>query len=1099
MKDKTDRLVNDFFRLTHVQAETAFERVRDVVVTAGAGSGKTRTLVARYTSLLADGYSPRRVVAVTFTEKAAREMRSRVRDAVRILAQSPELGIESEQDRWVALGTQLDSARIGTIHSLCAELLRAHPAEAGIDPRFSVLDEGISAVLRAQAVEDTMTFLVNHSQNARLFEFLHTEHVRRLVKYLLGHRLEAREALNQKQDINQLICLEVSRILKFPQIAEPLAYLQSIPQPDLLVNENPKLAEMVITLREVWSAGEFALMGNDIYTCATNFHMARRTYMNGRVGARDSLVKKAVADLRQAYDDVLDPFMGGSRSSSTPPEREGEILLAELLPLVYSAFHYADQSYQAALKLRRALDFDDLEYGAVQLLKNEQIRSRWQAEVDALLVDEFQDTNSRQREIVEGLAGRPGKLFIVGDDRQSIYRFRRADVTVFKEKQNQVKNEDGLVRNLDQTYRAHAPLLDVVGDLLSYVMGIYPDPFRPFYVPYSPLVAARSDIPEHLSSPHVEIVYAVDENAEKARPATARALADRLLQLKQEGQIRYWNDVALLFRAASGFGDYEDAFEDYGIPFVTVSGRGFYDRPEIRDVLNILRALVNPSDDLALAGLLRSPAFGISDAGLYRLRYQNNQSVPYFSALYGDLSILDEHDLASAERTIYILGVLLPLVDRIPVADLLKKLVDITDYRAILATRDYGSRLWRNLDKLIDDALVSGQVNVRDFLQYLSTISDVGAREGEAPAEGQGAVRLMTIHKSKGLEFPLVVLADAGRKPRDASENAYLLPHIGLTFKLKPVSLAYSFSKWQDDLQNEAEAQRLLYVALTRAKDKLIISGHAVPAKEKSSGYSGWMDELANAAGLPGSDGQESPLLQMLTTSGGNKIRAWHCNQSLATAGAISQPEREDLQERHEFSLYKPLYESTKKQSTNDEPDELRTWRATGAGKLVPQRVIGEMFHKAMEMWLFPDNVNFLPFLESAALNAGLVSTTQRVEAVRRVLELLERFQEHSLWAEINTARERYHELPYTRQDEARTESGYIDLLYRTDTGWHAVDFKTEVIPGEALGRKIQKDHQAQMDRYASALKTLLGQPASLHICFLDYIGRVKLVDPYTV
>jgi len=170
-----------------------------------------------------------------------------------------------------------------------------------------------------------------------------------------------------------------------------------------------------------------------------------------------------------------------------------------------------------------------------------------------------------------------------------------------------------------------------------------------------------------------------------------------------------------------------------------------------------------------MAGLLRSPAFGLTDTALYQLRWQNAAPVPYWTALQGDLSVLDNSDQPRAARALIILKDLLPQVDRIPVSELLKKLVDATDYRAILAVDDNsgtGGRLWRNLDKLLADAQTSGQVNVRDFLDYLITINDAGAREGEAPAEAQGSVRLMTIHKSKGLEFPIVVLADASREPK---------------------------------------------------------------------------------------------------------------------------------------------------------------------------------------------------------------------------------------------------------------------------------------------------------------------------------------------
>jgi ATP-dependent helicase/nuclease subunit A len=226
--------------------------------------------------------------------------------------------------------------------------------------------------------------------------------------------------------------------------------------------------------------------------------------------------------------------------------------------------------------------------------------------------------------------------------------------------------------------------------------------------------------------------------------------------------------------------------------------RVFYNRPEVRDVLNLLQALADPWDDLAMAGLLRSPAFGLSDDALYHLRWLSGSKQTYWGALQGDLASLPEPDQGYARRALELLSRLQPWVDRLPVSELLKRLVDGVDYRAILASaQSAAARLWRNLDKLMADAQVSRLVNVRAFLEYLDTLRDVGAREGEAPADAGGAVRLMTIHKAKGLEFPLVVLADAARQRRNTNEAAYLLPGTGLAFRLDRCQAVPCFTAWQ--------------------------------------------------------------------------------------------------------------------------------------------------------------------------------------------------------------------------------------------------------------------------------------------------------------
>ena len=1087
-----DRVVSSF-GLTPAQQTAALERDRDVVVTAGAGSGKTRTLVARYVSLLADGYSPRSVVAITFTEKAAREMRSRVRQALNDLI--GQTASEVERQGWVDLSAEMDSARIGTIHSLCSEILRAHPAEAGIDPKFDVIDEGLAAVLRVQLVEDAMAVLVERPEFAPLFNILGISPLTDLLAFLLDHRLEAHETFEKDIDSTQVICQVLQTSLDDPAMLNCIEELRSMRGPGLLQDAGDKLAIQVQDLLALWSEAHEALATGDLVACAGFLFQARREKMRGNIGNKSSRAKEIVAELKDVYDLSLGPIIGGKDAKDSPPDAGSETRFTQALELIRPAFDLLSSSYKEALRQRQALDFDDLEDGAAQLLKRQEIRTKWQDEIAALLVDEFQDTNERQRQIAEALAGLPGRLFVVGDARQSIYRFRRADVTVFRSIQQRVKAQGGLVINLDQTYRAHEPLLVAAGDLLGEIMGTAEDPSRPYYVPFSPLRAYRKTAPAYISGPHIELVLGAGEDSARARPMAARALAFRLLELKRQGQIRTWDDVTLLMRASTGFAAYEDAFEEACIPFVTVAGRGFYDRPEIRDVINLLRALADPADDLAMAGLLRSPAFGLTDTALYQLRWQNADPVPYYTALKGDLLVLDSADHARAVRTLAILNELLPQVDRIPVAELLKKLVDATDYRAILAVDDssgVGGRLWRNLDKLLADAQTSGQVNVRDFLDYLTSINDAGAREGEAPAEAQGSVRLMTIHKSKGLEFPIVVLADACREPRGGSDSTYLMPDLGLAFKLDSPPMLYRLAKWQDKCQNEAETQRLLYVALTRAKDKLIISGHTTPNSKGEWNTKAWLEELCAASQL-----DVNTLVQQagteieVQTKSGQAVCAWVIPAETSELNRDEPLAANIPQESNSVPIYAPLLEPM---PPEDQPEDILPWRVTGSIAAIPAGVIGQMVHKAIELWLFPDNPNLIPLLETAAQNAGLAQLSQQTAAVRQAINYLARLQNHPLRKEIEAATERYHELPYSRMVKENAETGYIDLLYCSPTGWQIVDFKTDSIQSAAERAELVIKYTWQMHKYAGALETLIGKQAQTRICFLDDCGDISLV-----
>ncbi len=874
-------------------------------------------------------------------------------------------------------------------------------------------------------------------------------------------------------------------------------------------------------LLAAWQQAEQAMADGDWAEACGWLFQARRKHMGKQAGSAKSIAKGLLGALREAYDNIFNPWMGGASSQDAPPDPAVERWFAQALPLVCQVFEHLLQTYQAALRQRQALDFDDLEAGAAHLLAQPEIGRLWQQEVSALLVDEFQDTNARQREIVRCLCGpQAGRLFVVGDARQSIYRFRRADVTVFRRLQQEIRARGGLVVDLNLTYRAHAALLEATGDLLARVMGDQPDPQRPYYVPFAPLHSDHEAPRSHAQAPFIEFILGGGEEAETARPAAAQALAQRLLELRQAGQIQRWDEVALLFRASTGFPAYEAAFEAGGIPFVTVAGQGFYNRPEIRDVLNLLRALADPWDDLAMAGLLRSPAFGLSDTALYQLRWNGAVTQPYWLALQGDLGRLGEADQEYARRALGILNELLPLVDTLPVADLLKRLVDRVDYRAILATAGSlngptgegpaaansagaAERLWRNLDKLLADAQASRMVNLRRFLEYLDSLRDVGAREGEAPAEAEGAVRLMSIHKAKGLEFPVVVLADAARRPHNTGAPAYLLPETGLAFKLDQpeTPLLYRMARGQDARQGQAEEKRLLYVALTRAKEKLLISGHCTATQSRWKA-DGWLGELLEAGGVDLATAFDAGQALETATPSGRPLRVWACSGE-SPAVNVAAPAAGPWPELPGEPLYRPL-EAATAQAAAAEPDTMtavdpepaelpRPWRVTGERLRPPAEAVGRLVHHAIQRWLFPNQPQFAGYLDLAALETGLADPAQRAEAIQIAGQLLERLQRHPLWQEIEHSLERHHEVPYSHLLANRLDSGFIDLLYRTQEGWQIVDFKTDSLRGPAERGVAIERYTAQMQRYARAVQALLRQPMRVRLCFLDDQGKVSL------
>ncbi len=1082
----------DTFDLKTKQLEAAQERWRDVAVAAGAGSGKTRTLVARYVALLAEGHPPRAVVAVTFTQKAAREMRNRIRHAVQAWHLNPACP-PAERVRWADIEADIDTARIGTIHSLCAAILRAHPAEAAVDPRFTVLDEGLAATLKAQAVDDALAWVQTQTTLLPLFQAFTVADLTACLTTLLKAAFETPLVSSALAERWQTATGRALRdFVEAPEIAAAIAdlrHLQSARQ--LVADAGDKLAPQVDGLLTQWDRLEEALAHAQGARAALALFTLRREYSGGKVGKKGQ-AKEAVKLIRETYDAHLNDWLGGKKPEDVPPDPALEAQFPDLIERLGQLLTQARANYQTIKDQRQALDFDDLEAKTAQLLSLPALRTRWQTHLHSLMVDEFQDTNARQRFIVKALVGEPGRLFIVGDAKQSIYRFRGADVTVFRALNQEIRAEGGLALELNTTFRAHAALVTALNELLTQVL----EPATrgaDYAVPFAPLVAARAAPRTPPLAPYIEFLAGYG-NAIEARPVAAQLLTHRLRELHDQHHVA-WGDVALLFRASTGFPAYEAALEAAGIPFVTLAGRGFYDRPEVRDVLNLLRALADPWDDLALAGLLRSPAFGLSDVALYQLRHPpTGEVLSYRSALTGELSQLAPAEQALAQRAHTFIQDLTALIDRVPVPELLAQVLDRTHYRAILATVPHGARLQRNLDKLVADAHASGLLRVGEFLEYLENLQAAGAREGEAPTEAGGAVRLLTVHRAKGLEFPVVVLADAAREARSGADSVLLMPEFGLVAKpdrWPSPPLIFKYARAVEEAQAAAESARLLYVALTRTQEKLIISGHF-----SDRALTGWLGQLAAAAGVNLAQMSQKPgewHFVTLPTSG--QSVAAQVQLTLLEEGvtpAPTPPPAEPSTDSSAVALFRPLtLPASPEESSERVARHLR--RITGHTSRTDGTVVGTLVHAALRRWCFPGDIGLERLLTATAKESGVVMPDDVARHLAHATELLSRFRAMPQWAEINVARQRgdaHPEIPYSHP----ASRGILDLLYRRNDGaWLVLDFKTDAIYSDSqLAELLATDYRAQLARYRQAATQLVGQPVQTHLVLLDYLGAVQ-------
>jgi ATP-dependent helicase/nuclease subunit A len=1081
------------------QEKAVTDSARAIAVTAGAGSGKTLSLVGRYLHLLEQGYPLRSILAITFTEKAAREMRSRIRDSL------SRISTDVAQDKnssFILHHSSLDSARIGTIHGLCAEILRAHPAEAGLDPAFEVLEEGLSAALQAEAIDSALAWASTDEQSATLFGVFKENELRQILNALMSRRLDVKSLdtgntdLQGKEKFASGLASYLTEFLDTPNWSDIFSNLSarhaSSPEDKLELARQSVLAHWT----EI-QAARAAQNWDAVLTSLAALRKATSTQGKKENWTDIETIRAAMSDLRQIYDDHLKFLAEKSRFALDEQ-------LAAHLPAIHRLLDQTLLEYQSHKDERHAarLDFDDLEGLTARLLtEHPEVRAQLQSELRAVLVDEFQDTNDRQRQIVYALTGfdpqsqivnrKSCDLFIVGDSKQSIYRFRSADVTVFRQVQSDIQSFGGELIDLDLTFRAHKSLLQNLNNLLAPILGGTDDPARPYAVPFAPLRAYRQRPErENIQPPFIEFHLGLGENADQGRASAAQALAQRLREL-HETEGFAWGDMALLFRSSTAYTVYENALEVANIPFITIAGRGFYDRPEIRDLLNALAAIADPTDDLALLGLLRSPGFAIPDAEIYRLRFPTSSPVKLIDSLRASNA-----DSAFSLHISSLLEELHSLSSRAPAAAVLKRLLDLTHYRAILASDPNGARMIRNVEKLLADAHRSRLVSLTDFLAYIQTLRDVGLREGEAPADASsaGAVQLMTVHKAKGLEFPLTVLADAAYEHRGNSNKIQLTDALLLDLRDEDFhSTAWQLASRLEEDRAEAEDNRLLYVAATRAKEKLLVSGHVKLKKGGALSLAGWLDkfdldqiqisgEISTPQHFPLNDGILAKVYPASTDSASSAPQ-------LESASQTESPRESDLLEPLIPSL--PFVDEKTRDRESDPPQ--RVWRIISKTKTprAPSWLLGRLVHEALRRWHFPDD-GFEKFLRPFALESGLTDPKEIHAAIQESRRLLERLRAHPLFAELDSA-ERHHEVRFDLP-EGR---GIIDLLYRTPSGWSIIDFKTDEVRSDAEAQSAisRERYDRQVERYAQAVATQLGVQAKTRLVFLNVKNSLAIFD----
>ena len=842
---------------TPEQAAAIAVRGKDVLLEAGAGTGKTGVMVDRYCRLVCDsGLSPDAVLAFTFTDKAAAELRQRIRTE---LARRAERG--SERAATVLAG--IGGAWITTIHGFCNRVLAAHPVAAGVDPGFRVLDAPETARAAREAFDDALVEFLANGDTARE-ETVAAYDVEGLRGMVVAIHAELR-----------------SRGLASPALPEPPP-----------VDPEAAIRKAVDAARECLEE----LKENDPKRELPERALARLG-APGPAPTLDELLSlstpskaKALAPYKEAIEAAI---------ARTAEAGEGGTVyrhLAELLRLFSSRF-------EAAKERRAGIDFEDLQILAARLLERAEIGEHYRGRFRQILVDEFQDTNRLQLRLIEALRGPKTELVVVGDELQSIYGFRHADLEVFRRRREEIdRRADAELMRLSGNFRSRPDVVGAVNLFGEALLGAAYTPLRVGVTgsnPVTPAVELLLTARDGWDEDGIELEPAIDGATPLNCLAEARAVAERLRELADQGVPR--GEMVVLLRAFSHLDAYEDALERAGLRPYVVGGRGYWSQQQVADVCALLAVIANPLDDHALFGALASPACAVAPDTLWLLRAAAGKRRHVWPALEcaadadrvvpfapdackrnHDLGLAEPErldDMPEAERELLAtfvarIAALRKRGPRLSLAELIEAAVTETGYDLAVLSRPAGEARFANVRKMARLAAEFEQREGRDlrgFLDFLAARAESDAEaQAATAAEGHDGVRIMTVHNAKGLEFGVVAVPDLSRRLLGAGRSPLLAlgreeqPRVGLRLVRlgsPKIDLFEYGALCEEAAEREAEEElRLFHVAATRARERLIVSGVVNPNPGKETKGRPVIERLVETLGVPRDEDSTVPV-----------------------------------------------------------------------------------------------------------------------------------------------------------------------------------------------------------------------------------------------
>lgn len=1062
--------------LTDSQKKAVETINKNVAVNAGAGSGKTRVLVERYIYLLENGDIPfgkeiESILAITFTNKAAAEMKERVRKSISEKA--------NEDKKWTRIYRDIEKSNISTIHSLCLKILRENPVEGKIDPRFSLLETYESNKILREVIED---LLINGIER--------NDETLQLIRYFTPSSID--KSNNSLIDNIKNVYEDIrSTGLSFEEVKEcTLRNIDSIDVDISLLEDIKKMFSYLISkARKTSKLGKLAddetwlEFASNKYDEIDRNVIEKLKYFSTKIGSLKG-EEETIEKLKRLIDDVL-----------MMEEKNIKYVYEGFLNLLIDI----DKKYKERKREISSLDYEDLQINALKLLENEEIRNKYQDLFRYVMVDEFQDTNGLQKRIIYHLCSKNSdldrqNLFIVGDPKQSIYGFRGADVTVFYEVMKDIESVSGTKPIiLKDNFRTIKSVMKFINSLFTKLMGDK-------YVELIPVKNAKNDVDVEILEQDDLISPEGISPSEYAKLYESEMIAKRIKELVTKEGYKY-KDIAILFRSTTDTDIYEEGLKKYNIPFYNVGGRGFFARQEIMDIINGLKAIDNRYDDLSVIGVLRSPMFGLSDKTIYWL--VRNCKGNLVDTLNQSIPNINDREKQKINRAYHVLDRLNKTKFTLEIHELIKKLLIETYYIETWMLRFGNKQAIANIYKFIEIARQFGREKNKGLGQFLAFIDeqvdgDSTEEQAQIQSESGDTVKLMTIHKSKGLQFNIVIIPQLSKQFNFNTNSILFDKNFGIGIKHvdflgnydSSTSVLYKKINEIEKQKEMEENKRILYVAMTRAKEKLILGSQSIGTLKNS--FKKLIDEYLEEdkfTKISDIDIQKEQYREIVNI---NNIKLKHMYYDKTFLPLLKDYEAFGKRFFSRFTITqymifneckRKFYMSYYKRIPVNELFIDQECTNSSANSGIDPLLIGQIVHSICEKYRKDIDINAL--INSTIESFGLSATNEIINQVKHYTNNYEKFYSYNIDKTYNE-REFYYKV------SNRYMYGIIDRIDIIGDKAQLIDFKTNRVGN----RKYFIDKYApQIRLYASAVKDIYNIDIQRAGLLMLYTGEFIDID----